>query len=34
LIRRHQERLESPVGADAGSEDRLLSRLQAVDDNS
>ena len=34
LIRRHQERLESSVDADADSENRLLSSLQAVDDNS
>ena len=33
LIRRHQERLESLGDADADAEDRLLSRLQAVDDN-
>ena len=34
LIRRHQKRMESSVDVDADPEDRLLSRLQAVDDNS
>ena len=34
LIRRHHEKLESLREADAGSEDGLLARLQAVDNNS